>query len=105
MALSIKNLTNHGFTLEQANFIREALLKYEAKNSKWVRPVRTFRIISEFLEQFGVQRIPAGTNQKSPEITYIDTGDLYDTTLMWVNNHVSIGYVAYLLERGNYPDP
>lgn len=105
MALSIKNLVNHGYTPEQATFIREALLKFEAKHSKWVRPEKTFKKISEFLNKFGVQRIPAGTNQKSPEIMYIDTGDMYDTTLMWVNNHVSIGYVAYIIERGNYPDP
>lgn len=50
----------------------------------------------------GVEYIPAGSNRRSPEITYLNTGDSYDLTLMHVNGRFRLGCWGDLVERGNY---
>ena len=54
------------------------------------------------LGTFGVEYIPAGSNAQSPEITYLNTGDSYDLTVLYVNGHFTIGSWGDIVERGNY---
>jgi hypothetical protein len=58
--------------------------------------------ISEIIGGFGVEHIPAGRNSKSPSITYVNMGDTYRTTLLWVNGKFRIGDWGSIVERGNY---
>lgn len=54
------------------------------------------------LGTFGVEHIPAGYNKRSPEITYLNTGDTYDLTLLYVNGRFRLGCLGDIVERGNY---
>ncbi len=54
------------------------------------------------LGTFGVEHVPAGQGSKSPAISYLNTGDLYDHTLLHVNGRFRVGCVGCLVERGRY---
>jgi hypothetical protein len=60
-------------------------------------------IASEITECHGVEYIEAGSNRKSPAIEYVNAGDTYSATLMYVSGR---GYVVgdwgTIVERGNY---
>lgn len=51
---------------------------------------------------FGVEHINAGTNAKSPAIDYLNTGDSYDLTLLYIRGRFRVGCWGYIVERGNY---
>lgn len=53
------------------------------------------------LGTFGVEHI-AANGEQSPEITYLNTGDQYDLTLLYVNGRFRLGCWGDLVERGNY---
>lgn len=100
---TVKFMMNVGFTEDQAKFIRTAIQKYFDRN--WLRlprPTRTLQKISDYLNHCGVESIPAGTNQKSPDITYVNTGESDGTTVMWINHRFVIGNWGSIVERGNY---
>jgi len=54
------------------------------------------------LGTFGVEGFEAGRNSRSPEISYLNTGDPYDSTLLYVNGRYRIGCWGDYVERGNY---
>lgn len=54
------------------------------------------------LGTFGVEYIAAGSDERSPEITYLNTGDSYDLTLLCVNGRFRLGCWGDYVERGNY---
>lgn len=58
--------------------------------------------VSDIIGGFGVEHIPAGRGSKSPSITYVNMGDTYDTTLLYVNGKFRIGDWGSIVERGNY---
>jgi hypothetical protein len=50
-----------------------------------------------------VETIPHGHNAKSPTIHYVNTGDTYRTTLMYVcGRGYVVGAWGDIVERGNY---
>lgn len=51
---------------------------------------------------FGVEHVSAGQNKRSPAIDYLNTGDLYDLTLVRTNDRYRIACVGDMIERGNY---
>ena len=51
---------------------------------------------------FGVEYIPEGHNSKSPSIEYVNLGDTYNCTLMYLNGHYVVGDWGTIVERGNY---
>lgn len=59
-------------------------------------------LASEILNLHGAESIPAGSNQRSPEIVYANTGDSYGTTIMVVNGEIRVGNWGDLVERGSY---
>ena len=54
------------------------------------------------LRTFGVEGIGRGHNQKSPAIDYLNTGDTYASTLLWVRGAYRVGSWGDIVERGNY---
>ena len=51
---------------------------------------------------FGVEHIPHGSNQRSPAIDYLNAGDTYDLTLLYVRGQFRAGCWGDIVERGNY---
>lgn len=75
-------------TIHHSFSLRDALLNTEKKYSD--------------LGTFGVEYIAAGKNKKSPEITYLNTGETYELTILVVRNRFIIGSWGDIVERGNY---
>jgi hypothetical protein len=51
---------------------------------------------------FGVEYIDRGANQRSPSITYLNAGDSYDLTILYINGRFRVGTWGDIVERGNY---
>lgn len=49
-----------------------------------------------------VQEIPPGTGARSPRILYVNKGDPYETTVLWIGGNFRIGCWGDIVERGNY---
>jgi hypothetical protein len=54
------------------------------------------------LHTFGVERIDAGHGRRSPAITYLNSGDTYDCTVLYVNGRYRAGCWGDIVERGRY---
>lgn len=54
------------------------------------------------LGTFGVENIHEGRNKKSPAIDYLNTGDSYEMTLMYIRGRFRVGSWGDIVERGNY---
>ena len=100
-----------GITRDQAVSIRYAMYQYDT----WQRcptPMSgrpaistvsgVMQRIDEVLNGNGVECIPQGSNKRSPSITYVNMGDTYDTTVMYVRGRFLIGAWGDIVERGNY---
>ena len=68
--------------------IRDALLATETKFKD--------------LGTFGVEFIAKGHNKRSPSITYLNTGDTYEMTILRVRGQFRVGCWGDIVERGNY---
>lgn len=110
MIPTVKNMISHGFTEEQAKKIRAVLEDFTRrfpggynKQLQLVRPITTLEKICRILNGCDVQSIPEGTNSRSPAIHYVNMGDTYDTTVMYVGyRQWRIGDWGSIVERGNY---
>jgi hypothetical protein len=58
--------------------------------------------IDHILHTCGVERIAAGSNQRSPAILYCNAGDPYTTTVLKVRGRFRVGCLGALVERGKY---
>ena len=56
----------------------------------------------ELCETCGVEYTPAGHNAKSPAIEYLNAGDTYAATLLYVNGSYRVGCWGDIVERGKY---
>jgi len=63
---------------------------------------KTMEQIDVVLNGHGVEFIDAGKGRKSPAITYVNMGDTYDCTVMWVNGSFRVGCWGDIVEQGNY---
>ena len=54
------------------------------------------------LGTFGVEHTPAGNNRRSPAFDYLNAGDSYELTLMYINGRFRVGCWGDIVERGNY---
>jgi hypothetical protein len=54
------------------------------------------------LGTFGVEYIPAGRGARSPEVTYLNTGDTYELTILYIRGRFRVGCWGDIVERGNY---
>ncbi len=51
---------------------------------------------------FGVEHIGRGKNSRSPAIEYLNAGDTYATTVLFVRGQFRVGCWGDIVERGNY---
>lgn len=54
------------------------------------------------LGTFGVEHIPRGRNRRSPAIDYLNAGDTYEITVLYVSGQFRAGDWGYYVERGRY---
>lgn len=54
------------------------------------------------LGTFGVEGIERGHNQRSPAIEYLNAGDTYEITLLYVRGQFRVGCWGDIVERGHY---
>lgn len=54
------------------------------------------------LGTFGVEHIAAGRNAKSPAIDYLNTGDSYELTILYIRGRFRVGCWGDIVETGNY---
>lgn len=54
------------------------------------------------LGTFGVEHISEGSNQRSPAVDYLNTGDSYELTVLYVSGQFRVGSWGDIVERGNY---
>lgn len=102
MAISLKQFAKRGWNPEHAKKIRELIIQFTKKHPMNVRPTVTMGKISDLVDGFGVESIPPGHSSQSPEITYVNMGDPYAETVMYVNGRFRLGYWGDIVERGSY---
>lgn len=100
---TISTMTQHGFSQEQAIQIRRFMETYH-KTHKQILPVpmSTLEKIKNVLDFSDIKIISKGNNSRSPEIIYVDGGNHYVNTIMWVNGRFRIGNLNTILSRGDY---
>ncbi len=59
-------------------------------------------MLDELCETFGVEYIPEGRSAKSPAIEYLNAGDTYVATLLYVAGNYRVGCWGDIVERGDY---
>ena len=58
--------------------------------------------VSDIIGGFGAEYIQKGHNLKSPAMTYVNMGDTYRVTIIYVNGHFRIGCWGNTVEAGHY---
>lgn len=58
--------------------------------------------INEIMEAHGVEYTPAGRNKKSPSISYVNMGNPYVPTIMWIKGRYRVACWGDVIQRGNY---
>lgn len=101
MIPSLKTLTS-AFGPEKGATIRQLMETFHERNRPGCMPNITMDKISDVLGGFGVEYIEAGNGAKSPAITYVNMGDTYSTTVMWVKGRFRVGCWGDIVEAGNY---
>lgn len=60
-------------------------------------------MLNDLLEGHGVKCQSAGTNAKSPQFEYVNMGDTYDMTIMYIYGRgFKVSDWGTIVERGNY---
>jgi hypothetical protein len=110
---SINTLLRIGISKEQCKEIRSILtgkVNPDEYCEEWInecyhRPgLHELKMyaINMVMHGFGVEYIPAGNNRKSPAIEYVNLGDTYTCTLMYINGQYVVGSWGSIVEMGNY---
>ncbi len=100
---TIKAMQSRGFTLEQSTSVRAEMERFHERHWRGgVRPVKTLERINAIIDGHGVEHIQRGHNARSPAIDYVNAGDPYDNTVMFVSGRFIIGCWGDIVERGNY---
>jgi hypothetical protein len=94
------------------NFVahRDNLAAIAPKTEQWINSCYNMpslhdikmHIFDELLGGYGIEYISKGHNSKSPAIEYVNFGDTYDTTLLFIDGRYRIGTWGDIVERGNY---
>jgi len=81
-------------------------LDYFDRKPRHVR--EALEAIDAAIDGCGVEYIPAGRGRRSPAICYVNLGDTYDTTALYVKTNrgaggcFRVGSWGDIVERGNY---
>ena len=87
--------------------VREQLLKtgeyHHCHESFLIRDIMlNIEAIFSDLGTCGVEHQTAGSNRRSPAIDFLNTGDPYELTLLYVRGRFRVGCWGDIVERGNY---
>lgn len=59
--------------------------------------------VADFLTHgYGVEYQNPGHGKRSPGFSYVNMGDSYAATLLWVNGRYKVACLGDIVERGNY---
>lgn len=103
------NETEYDYCKRAARHARRLVNRWKSRyeyrychNSFLIRDVLLAIESAYELGTFGIECIPKGNNRKSPSITYLNTGDTYGLTILYVNSRFNIGSWGDIVEKGNY---
>ncbi len=105
---SVKMMKSRGFTHDEAVKVRKRMeklrdLPYKGRYHHFsFDVVDCLEDISRIIGGFGCEYNKAGTNKKSPEFEYVNTGDSYSTTILYYNGNFHCHDQGFLIEYGNY---
>lgn len=100
---SVTAMEKRGFSREQSEKMRALMESFHEKNRRGgIRPVITMEKINAIIGGHGVEHIQRGHNARSPAIDYVNMGDTYDNTVMFVSGRFIVGCWGDIVERGNY---
>ena len=95
---SVKTLLQIAHSLEDAKAIRGIL-----ENVRFGPVSKAMERCEKHCSRaYGVEMIRGGTQRNSPDILYLNTGDPYTLTLMYVNRRFVVGCWGDIVERGKY---
>ena len=98
--IGLNTFLKRGWKREEAIEIRRILSLYDEREVTWESALEL--IDGAMTDGYGVESIPEGSNQKSPEIHYVNTGDSYGETVLFINGRFRLGNWGDIVERGNY---
>jgi 2',3'-cyclic-nucleotide 2'-phosphodiesterase (5'-nucleotidase family) len=101
MIPSIETLTD-AFGPAKGPVVHHLMQKFFERNAPGCYPNKTMDHIDAVLNGHGVEFIGEGHDDESPAITYVNMGDSYDTTVMWVDGEFRVGSWGDIVEQGNY---
>lgn len=105
MIPSVEKICGVGLiTRSQAVSVRHAMYQYMHPELSDERTTLhdAMQRINDIVNGYGVDYIPQGRNKRSPAIDFVNMGDTYNTTVMFVNGRFRIGSWGDIVERGNY---
>lgn len=86
--------------------VRAAMELAESTRFDFAHPHRSARRAMEYIDRliggYGVEYIPTGSGNRSPSIRYVNLGDTYETTILYVRGQFRVGCWGDIVERGNY---
>lgn len=105
---TIKKIRRAGNPIDAATAasIRKLMEDAESKGYDFAHPHRAAKIamnkIDSILGGYGVGFIPSGDGARSPSIRYVNLGDTYDCTVLFVRGQFRVGSWGDIVERGSY---
>jgi hypothetical protein len=105
---TIRQIRSGGKPLDgsTAATVRKLMEDAEAGGFNFAHPHRAARIamgkLDAIIGGYGVEFIPAGTGSRSPSIRYVNLGDTYETTVLYMRGQFRIGCWGDVVERGQY---
>lgn len=96
---SVKTLMRMNIDKDTAKRVRAALERHERS---WLDSYAALKEVNDIIGGFGVEYIEKGDGDNSPSIEYVNLGDTYKTTLLWVNRRFDVCDWGYYVERGCY---
>ena len=105
---TIQQIRKGGQPLDNATAaaVRAAMERAESTAFDFAHPHRAARRAMETIDGliggYGVEYIPAGAGNRSPSIRYVNLGDTYETTILYVRGRFRVGCWGDIVERGNY---
>lgn len=105
---TIKSIRRGGQPIDDstAAAVRKIMEDAESHGYDFAHPHRAAKIamskIDSLIGGYGVEFIPAGSGSRSPSIRYVNLGDTYDVTVLYVRGQFRVGCWGDIVERGNY---
>lgn len=105
MAVSVKTLVNRCYDIDRsvAKKIRDIMIECERTSCRTDADITSaLYAISPLIGGFGCEYVARGRNSRSPEIHYVNTGDMYSATILFVNGRFRCCCLGDVIEKGDY---